>query len=118
MTPFAMVSLSRTEVARVADVLQVLVNQRGGRRNAAVALHVSRDMVDAILQRPSALRVRPTVLQAVTVGAGEALGTPVTVEQLLLGHVHLESPAAPARPSGPFASSTRRLVRVRASDAR
>ncbi len=103
-----LVELSRSEVARVADVLAVLVAQHGRNVRAASAeLGLRRESVGHVLERPASLRLRPDTLEAFAKAAG------CTVEQLRRG----EAPLPPALP-GPAKALPRLLVRHATRDAR
>jgi hypothetical protein len=102
----APVSLSRTELARLADVLEVLVAQHGGTvKAAALELQLPRETMGAILARPAALRVKPSTLTAI---ARAAQASP---EQLRRGEVRLPTPAIPGAPRRPSSARVRRSTR-------
>ncbi len=122
MTP-GIVTLCRSEIGHLADVLEVLVarhrGERGGsRRYTFDELHLRHETEQRILGRAATLRILPGSLQALAIAAGEVLGQPVTVEQLLAGVVRLPPSPPPSKRPGRFASSTRGAISVRGSSAR
>jgi|HubBroStandDraft_6_1064221.scaffolds.fasta_scaffold245844_2 hypothetical protein len=101
MTP-GIVSLSRTEVRHVANVVEVLVQRNGGTaEKAAAPLRVGRLTLRKFLPRPRARRLRKSAgPEALRVSRGTlgaiAAAAGGTVEQLLAGDVKLETqPMAP-----------------------
>lgn len=110
MTP-DIVTLSRSEVAHLADALDLLVARHGSARRAADALGLPRDLFTRARPRPASLGVLPATLAAVAAALSGALGAPVTVLQLRRGRVPPAPPASSGR--GPYASTTRGQVVVR-----
>lgn len=75
----APLDLGRSEVAHVADALDVLVRFHGGRWNAERQTGISKHLFDKVLQRKASEKVTRAALAKVAALFG------VTVEQLLAG---------------------------------
>ena len=85
--------LSRTEIGRIADVLEVLVARHGGTiRRCAPAIGAGQNLIGDLLRRPAALNVVETGLDAIAAAAGG------TRAELLAGRLQLSGPrTAPPR---------------------